>query len=186
MFGRHCTGTGPRSWGLDTLWLLPLFHTVQAHHKKYQASRHTANVWLSAVRADMHRMQGSAACACRLADDKQRLLRQSYDEGAQISHLQKLLEASEGRNGALVEQTESAKARKVAAERRMLALDLHVERVEEKMTMHCGKQNQQLQVRRLSLAAVGVRVHTRSPVRRLGVHVARAYTTCSAADYRYL
>lgn len=87
----------------------------------------------------------------RLADDKQRLLRQSYNEGAQVAHLQKLLETSEGRNGALVEQTERAKARKVAAERRMHALDLHVERMEDKMAVHCSKQNQELQVRPSSL-----------------------------------
>lgn len=64
-----------------------------------------------------------------------------------MAHLQKLLETSEERNGALVEQTERAKARKVAAERRMHALDLHVERMEHKMAVHCSKQNQELQVR---------------------------------------
>lgn len=83
----------------------------------------------------------------RLADDKQRLLRQSYDEAATIAHLRKLLEESKGRNHELAEQAECAKARKVAAERRMVALDLHVERIEEKMTQHCATQNEQLRVR---------------------------------------
>lgn len=84
---------------------------------------------------------------CRLAGDKQRLLRRSYDEAAKTAHLQERLEASEDRNKALVEQTEQAKARKVAAERRMRALDLHVEQMEEKMTVHCATQNSQLRVR---------------------------------------
>eukprot|EP00892_Ulva_mutabilis_P001972 jgi/Ulvmu1/11776/UM008_0190.1 len=117
-----------------------------------EVARRVADILVSVAEASAlvqgdlaERLHTKAARCAQLADDKQRLLRRSYDETAQITHLKNLLEASEGRNSALVEQTERAKARKVAAERRMCALDLHVERIEEKMSVHCAKQNTQLQ-----------------------------------------
>lgn len=85
--------------------------------------------------------------ACRLCADKSRLLRDVYDKGASIYHLENLLKTSEGRNSGLVDQAESAKARKVASEKRMHALEAHAAELEHKMTRYRSKMDSQLKAR---------------------------------------
>jgi chromosome segregation ATPase len=84
---------------------------------------------------------------CRLHDDKKRLLKEVYDKGARIHHLENLIKISEGRNGGLNDQAEASKARKLAAEKRMHGLESHVAELEEKLSKYRGKADSRLKVR---------------------------------------
>lgn len=69
-----------------------------------------------------------------------------YHKGARIHHLESLLKVSDGRNAGLIDQTEAAKARKLAAEKRMHAMEAHAADLEEKLSKYRGKLDAQLRV----------------------------------------
>lgn len=82
----------------------------------------------------------------RLRDDKRRLLKDVYDKGAHIYHLESLLKVSQGRNGGLIEQAEADRARKLASEKCMHGMEAHVADLEEKLSKYRGKLDGQLKV----------------------------------------
>lgn len=83
---------------------------------------------------------------CRLHDDKQRLLKDVYDKGSRIHHLESVLKVSEGRNTGLIDQAETAKARKLTSEKRMHGMEAHVVELEGKLSKYRGKLDSQLKV----------------------------------------
>lgn len=83
---------------------------------------------------------------CRLYDDKQRLMKESYTKGARVHHLESRLKVATERNGGLIDQAESAKASKFAAEKRMHGLEEHVAQLEEKLSRYRSKLDGQLKV----------------------------------------
>jgi hypothetical protein len=96
---------------------------------------------------ELHLEPWPSSCCCRLSEDKKRLLKELYDKKAHIHHLENLLAASEGRNSGLVSQTESAKAHKLASEKRMHALEAHAAELESKLSRYRGKMDSQLKAR---------------------------------------
>lgn len=91
-------------------------------------------------------MFAQCECRCRLHDDKRRLLLDVYEKGARIHHLETLLKVSQERNGGLIEQAESAKARKLTSEKRMHGMEAHVADLEEKLSKYRSKLDGQLKV----------------------------------------